>query len=139
MARSKKSGRDLSRADATVLAKQAKVLLMQRLHNGGQDMPPPNLSEAEIRSDVAYLEQLSGVPGAEKKQIAVKELSDRVGEQIVKATCHICHSATGPHPNTQPILEGALPPLGTLTTRVRLPEFLREVANGAPSSICMPQ
>ncbi len=132
MARSKKSGRDLSRADATVLAKQAKVLLMQRLHNGGQDMPPPNLSEAEIRSVVAYLEQLSGVPGAEKKQIAVKELSYRVGEQIVKATCHICHSATGPNPNPQQILEGAIPPLGTLTTRVSLPEFVRKVTNGAP-------
>ena len=132
MARSKKAGRDLSRADATVLAKQAKVILMQRLHKGGQDMPPPNLSEAEIRAVVAYLEQLSGVPGAGKKQIAVKESSYRVGEQIVKATCHICHSATGPNPNPQQILEGAIPPLGTLTTRVSLPEFVRKIINGAP-------
>ena len=132
MARTKKAGRDLSRADATVLAKQAKVILMQRLHNGGQDMPPPNLSEAEIRSVVAYLEQLSGGPGAEKKQIAVKESSYRVGEQIVKATCHICHSATGPNPNPQQISDRAIPPLGTLTTRVSLPEFVRKVTNGAP-------
>jgi len=132
MARSKKAGQDLSRADATELAKQAKVILMQRLHNGGQDMPPPNLSEAEIRSVVAYLEQLSGVPSAEKRQIAVKESSNRVGEQIVKSTCHVCHSATGPNPNPQQILEGAIPPLGTLTTRVSLPEFVRKVTYGAP-------
>ncbi len=137
-ARMKKAGREMNRADVAELAKQSKVLLLQRLHNGSQNMPPPNLSEAEIRSVVAYLEQLSGVPGAGKKQIAVKESSYRVGEQIVKATCHICHSATGPNPNPQQILEGAIPPLGTLTTRVSLPEFVRKVTKGAPIIMGMP-
>jgi len=137
-ARMKKAGREMNRADVAELAKQSKVLLLQRLRNGSQNMPPPNLTEAEIRSVVAYLEQLSGVPGAGKKQIAVKESSYRVGEQIVKATCHICHSATGPNPNPQQILEGAIPPLGTLTTRVSLPEFVRKVTKGAPIIMGMP-
>jgi mono/diheme cytochrome c family protein len=105
---------------------------LQRLHVGGEHMLPPVLSEAEIRSLVAYLEQLSGVPGAEKKQIAVKESSYHVGEHIVKSTCHVCHNATGPNPSTQQILEGAIPPLATLTTRVGLPDFVRKVTKGAP-------
>ena len=133
MARAKKTGQDTSRADAAVLAKQAKDLLLDRFHKGGENMPPfPQLSETEIRSIVAYLEQLSDVPGPEKSQIAVKESSYRVGEHLVKSTCHICHSAAGPNPDPQQLLEGAIPPLSTLTTRTSLPDFVRKVTNGAP-------
>jgi mono/diheme cytochrome c family protein len=132
MARAKKTGQDMSRADAAALATQAKVLLLDRFHKGGENMPPfPQLSEAEIRSIVAYLEQLSDVPGAERSQISVKESSYRVGEHIVKSTCHICHSAAGPNPDPQQLLEGAIPPLNTLTTRTSLPDFIRKVTNGA--------
>jgi cytochrome c5 len=130
--RMKKAGREMSRSDVTTVAKESKVLLLQRLHAGGQHMPPPTLSEGEIRSLVPYLEQLSDVPGAEKNQIAVKESSYRVGEHIVKSTCHICHSATGPNPDSKQIFEGEIPPLSTLTTRVNLPQFVRKVTSGAP-------
>jgi len=133
MERAKKTGQDVSRANTEVLAQQARGLLLQRFHKGGQAMPPfPHLSEAEIRSLVAYLNQLSGVPGAERQQIAVKEPSYRIGEHIVKSTCQICHSATGPNPDPQQLLDGAIPPLSTLTTRTGLPEFVRKVTNGAP-------
>jgi len=126
MERMKKAGREMSRSDVTAVAKESTVLLHQRLHVGGQHMPPPTLSEGEIRSLVPYLEQLSDVRGAEENQIAVKESSYRVGEHIVKSTCHICHSATGPNPNPKQILGGAIPPLSTLTTRVNLPESVIE-------------
>jgi mono/diheme cytochrome c family protein len=130
--RTKKAGQEISRADAAGLAKQAKVLLMQRLHKGGEAMPPfPQLNELEIRSIVAYLEQLSDVPRAERIQVAVKESPYRVGEQIVKSTCHICHSAAGPNPDPQQLLDGTIPPLNTLTTRASLPQFIRKVTNGA--------
>jgi mono/diheme cytochrome c family protein len=132
MDRMKKAGREMSRFDATAMAKESKVLLLQRLHSGGQDMPPPNLSEAEIRSLVPYLEQLSDVPGAEKNRIAVKESSYRVGEHIVKSTCHICHSATGPNPSPDQILKGEIPPLSAVMRRVSLSEFVRKVTSGAP-------
>jgi cytochrome c5 len=132
MKRMKDAGRDVNQSDVTAMAKESKTQLLQRLHAGGESMPPPNLSEAEIRSLIPYLEQLSDVPGAEKNQIAVKESSYRVGEHIVKSTCHVCHSATGLNPNPQQILEGAIPPLSTLTTRVGLAEFVRKVTCGAP-------
>jgi mono/diheme cytochrome c family protein len=128
----KTAGREMSQSEIAAMAKEAKVMLLQRLHVGGEHMLPPVLSEAEIRSLVAYLEQLSGVPGAEKKQLAVKESSYHVGEHIVKSTCHVCHNATGPNPSPQQILEGAIPPLATLTTRVGLPDFVRKVTKGAP-------
>jgi mono/diheme cytochrome c family protein len=132
MERMKKSGREMSRTDVTAMAKESKIILLQRLHNGGKNMPAPTLSEAEIRSLVAYLEQLSGVPGAEKNQIAVKESPYRVGEHLVKSTCHVCHSAKGPNPNPQQIMDGAIPPLSCLITRVGLPDFVRKITSGAP-------
>jgi mono/diheme cytochrome c family protein len=131
--RTKKTGQEMSRAGATELATQAKLLLLQRLHKGGESMPPfPQLSEAEIRSVVAYLEQLSDVPGAERNQIAVEESPARAGEHIVKSTCHICHGAVGPNPDPQQLYDGAIPPLSSLTTRTSLPEFVRKVTVGAP-------
>ena len=137
--RMKKRGGDISRADAAVLAKQSNDALLQRFHKGGENMPPfPQLSEAEIRSLIAYLKQLAGFPGAEKAQVAVNESPSHVGEQIVKSTCHICHSATGTNPNAQQLLEGAIPPLNTLTTRTSLSGFVRKVTAGAPITMGMP-
>ena len=139
MERMKKAGMDMSRANAAVLAKQANAAILDRFHKGGQDMPPfPQLSETEVRSLIAYLRQLAGVPGSEKQQIAITESPSRVGEQIVKSTCHICHNAAGPNPDPQQILEGAIPPLSTLTRRTSLPDFVRKVTFGNPISMGAP-
>lgn len=133
MARMKAAGMDISRADAVKLAQQSNTALLQRLHNGGQNMPPfPHLNEAEIRSLFAYLKQLAGVPGAEGEQIAVKESPIRIGEHIVKSTCHTCHGAVGPDPDAQQLWDGAIPPLSVLTTRKSRPEFIRKVTHGTP-------
>jgi mono/diheme cytochrome c family protein len=133
MERMKATGMDISRADAANLARQANAALLQRLHKGGQNMPPfPHLSEAEIRSLVAYLNQLAGVPGAEGRQIAVTESPRRIGEHIVKSTCHTCHSAAGLDPDPRQIEDGAIPPLSVLTARRSQPEFIRKVTLGAP-------
>jgi mono/diheme cytochrome c family protein len=139
MERMKKVGMDMSRANAAVLAKQANAALLDRFHKGGQDMPPfPQLSETEVRALIAYLRDLAGVPGAEKQQIAITESPARVGEQIVKSTCHICHNAVGPNPDPQQILEGAIPPLSTLTTRTTLSQFGRKVTFGNPITMGAP-
>ncbi len=133
MERMKTAGMDISHADAAKLAQQSNTALLQRLHNGGQDMPAfPHLNDAEIRSLIAYLKQLAGVPGAGSEQLAVKESSVRVGEHIVKTTCHTCHNAAGPDPEPQQIWDGAIPPLSTLTVRKSQDEFIHKVTHGAP-------
>jgi mono/diheme cytochrome c family protein len=133
MARTKKIGQEMSRADAAALANQANVLLIDRFHKGGESMPPfPHLSNAEIHLIVAYMEQLSDVPGTARNQVTIKESPYRVGEHIVKSTCHICHDSAGTNPTPQQLLEGAIPPLSTLTTRTNLPDFIRKVTHGAP-------
>ena len=131
--RMKKVGMDISRSDAAKLASEAKAALLERLQNGGQDMPAfRHLSGTEIRSLTTYLKQLAGIAGAEKKQVAVKESPLRIGEQIAKSTCHICHSASGTNPSARQLSDGAIPPLDTLTSRLGEREFVRKVTRGAP-------
>ena len=131
--RMKATGMNMSHADAVKMAEQSKDALLQRLHNGGQDMPAfPHLDDAEVRALIAYLKQLSGLPGAEREQTSVKESPMRVGEHIVKSTCHTCHAAYGANPSPQQIAEGTIPPLSALTGRVTLPQFVRKVTAGAP-------
>jgi mono/diheme cytochrome c family protein/nitrate reductase NapE component len=131
--RMKKMGIDMSRAQATQLAQQAQAALVQRLHVGGKRMPPfPQLHEAEIRSILAYLRQLAGIPGAENEQTAVNESAVRVGELIVKSTCHICHDAAGPNPSPEQLLAGAIPPLGALSSRKNESGLVQKVTQGAP-------
>jgi len=102
-------------------------------------MPPfPHLSEAEIGALVAYLRQLAGIAGAENEQVTVQESAMRVGEHIVKSTCHTCHDAAGPNPTPQQLEDGAIPPLETLTFRVGQSEFVRKVTAGAPITMGTP-
>jgi mono/diheme cytochrome c family protein len=129
--RMKKAGMDMTPAAASELAKQAQDALVERLHNGGQSMPPfPYLDEGEIRALNSYLRKLAGVPGT--TQMTVTEPPERIGEHIVKSTCHTCHDATGPNPTPEQLESGAIPPLQTLTTRTDEIQFIRKVTAGAP-------
>lgn len=132
--RMKKVGMDVSLQDAMALARQAEGTLLKRLHTGGTDMPSPNpyLTDPEVRSLYAYLRVLAGVPGAEKRQVPITEPPLRVGEHIVKSTCHICHASVGHNPSPQQLLEGQIPPLSSLTSRLSLNEFVTKVTMGAP-------
>jgi mono/diheme cytochrome c family protein len=131
--RMKMTGMALSRRETTELVNQSRNSLLKRLHEGGTDMPSfHHLSEAEIRSLVAYLNQLAGVPGAEKEQVAIQEPHARVGELIVKSTCHVCHDATGTNPTPAELLQGAIPPLSALPARVNQTQLVRKVTSGAP-------
>ncbi len=66
MERMKRVGMDISPANAAEMARQSRKALLQRLHQGGEDMPPfQHLSEPEIRALVAYLNRLAGVSSAD--------------------------------------------------------------------------
>jgi mono/diheme cytochrome c family protein len=139
MERMKKVGMDISRREASQLASQSRTALLNRLHTGGQDMPAfPQLSEAEIRALVTYLKQLADIPGAANEQLTVRESPVRVGELIVKSTCHTCHGAEGSNPNPEQLLQGAIPPLSALTVRTDQAGLVRKVTSGAPVNMGTP-
>jgi mono/diheme cytochrome c family protein len=131
MERMKQRGMEIGSGAANEMAKQAQEALVQRLHNGGTDMPSFSyLSEDEDHALIEYLKQLSGVPGA--KQMSIAASPTRTGELVVKSTCNICHGATGLNPTAAQLEDGAIPPLQTLTTRTDESQFIRKVTSGAP-------
>ena len=133
MQRMAKVGAPMGARAARQLASQAETSLLQRINHGGEKMPPfPDLDKVEVQALIAYLKQLNGVPGAENHQLRVKEPVVRVGEHLVKGTCHICHGATGPVPTPQELLDGAVPPLASLTQSKTLLDFVTKVTEGAP-------
>jgi mono/diheme cytochrome c family protein len=126
--RMKKRGAEITRKDANALAQQSESTLLDRLRKGGKNMPNPRLSEIEIRVLIPYLHQLAGLPA---KQISTHESAVRVGEHLVKSTCHICHAAVGANPSPEQIGAGVIPPLSTLTSRTSLEQFVRKITQGA--------
>jgi hypothetical protein len=104
-----------------------------RIQTGGDAMPSfVYLQPSEERLVLSYLNELAGVSSAPSERGVVITSPVRVGELIVKSTCHICHDASGASPDPRQIFDGAIPPLSTLTHRVNEVEFIRKVTHGAP-------
>jgi cytochrome c5 len=111
---------------------EARDALYRRIRQGGQKMPARGyLQDADIDVLYAYLTQLAGAPDA-KQQTHVTVSWARLGENVVKGTCHICHDAVGPRPGGRALLEGAIPPLAVLLADKPVAEFVNKVRSGAP-------
>lgn len=79
------------------MSELAATSLRDRLRHGGKSMPAFDyLRNDEVEALVGYLEKLAGVPPTERDGLVVPESAARVGEHMVRGTCHICHDATGP-------------------------------------------
>lgn len=130
--RMRERGRPISAAFARELASGSQKDLLARLKKGGQKMPSFGyLTDSEIRALIGYLDVLARVPGS-AKATAVTEPAARVGELVVKGTCHICHDATGTWPGPEEILQGSIPPVAGFTAKKTLPEFTWKARRGAP-------
>ncbi|HVC20971.1 MAG TPA: cytochrome c [Vicinamibacterales bacterium] len=133
MARLKQTGASVPASFAESLVKTGQATLHDRLVNGGKKMPPfRRLSPDEVKALEAYLDLLAGVPGAQARQMTIEEPYQRVGELLVKGTCHICHDATGPGKNPQLQLEGIRPSLASLVRDDSMALFVQKVVHGAP-------
>jgi mono/diheme cytochrome c family protein len=95
-------------------------------------MPPrAHLQTADIDMLYAYLTRLAGAPDR-RAQTQMTVSWPRLGENVVKGTCHICHDAVGPRPTGRALLNGAIPSLGSLLADKPVTEFVNKVRNGAP-------
>ncbi len=127
----KQRGIDLDAKTVNQLVSQAQAVLRTRLQNGGEKMPPfRHLAPEEMKALQAYLEQLAGVPGAERKQVWLSEPAARVGEHLVKGTCHICHESRGPGLGVAVGTPEAIPSLASLSRDRSQSEIIRKVREG---------
>jgi mono/diheme cytochrome c family protein len=118
-------------AAARAQASRAQAELHTRVLKGGQRMPPlSHLQEADFAAIYAYLTELAGTPDAPPK--AQRSVSwSRLGEHVIKGTCHICHDATGPRLTDQAMAQGAIPPFTTLLEEKAVVDFLTKVRSGS--------
>jgi mono/diheme cytochrome c family protein len=117
-----------ARAQAT----RARADLYQRIRKGGQRMPAlAHLQESDIDAVYAYLTLLAGAPDAPPQSRQPTSWA-RLGEHVVKGTCHICHDAVGPRPSRQALAPGTIPPFTTLLEDKAVADFVTKVRSGAP-------
>ena len=130
--RMKERGRPVDPKFIRQLASLNEADLQKRLKVGGHDMPSfAYLSEEEIQVLRPYLDALASVPGAERRQRQITEPPVRVGELIVKGTCHICHDATGPDTGPATLANGVIPSLAVFRRHETLVQFVPKVREGA--------
>jgi mono/diheme cytochrome c family protein len=116
------------RADVT----KARTELYRRIREGGQRMPPhAHLETSDIDALYAFLTELARVPDRAPPSRRVVTRA-KLGEHVVKGTCHICHDAVGPRPTADEMLQGAIPPLSIVHADNSQTAFVSKAKNGAP-------
>ncbi len=134
--RMKAMGRPISAAMARDMAASGEAAIRTRLLKGGEKMPPfDHLQGAEVDALLAFLRELAGVPGAAGQQIRIAESYTRVGEHLVKGTCHVCHAATGPGTSAEALLTNQLPSLASFPRDKTIFFVLQKVRQGAPVAV----
>jgi mono/diheme cytochrome c family protein len=122
-----KSGAAAARAQAA----RARTDLHNRVQRGGQRMPPlAHLDEADFVALYAYLAQLAGSPDAPPQSRRTVSWS-RLGEHVIKGTCHICHDAVGSRPTAQAMAQGTVPAFTMLLEDKPVVDFVTKVRSGA--------
>ena len=117
---------------------QARSELYRRIREGGQRMPPfAHLQEADIDVLYAYLTELAHTPDSPRQSQRIVSWG-RLGEHVVKGTCHICHDAVGARPTGEALLQGAIPPLAVLVADNPPITFISKARNGAPVAMGRP-
>ena len=121
----KARGRPLDAVMLRQLTAANEVDLRTRLRQGGHNMPAfGQISDHEYAVLRPYLDDLAGVNPRKTGPRTIAEPADRVGELIVKGTCHICHDATHFDQRPTTVLSGAIPSLASLPHDKTFGEFV---------------
>jgi mono/diheme cytochrome c family protein len=129
----KARGRPVDAAMIRQLTTANEADLRTRLRQGGHNMPAfGQISDQEYAVLRPYLDDLAGVKPRKAGQKTIAEPADRVGELIVKGTCHICHDATTVAQRPTTVLSGVIPALATLPHDKPFVDFVKKVREGAP-------
>jgi mono/diheme cytochrome c family protein len=136
--RMKERGTPIDRNMAEELASQALDEVRNRLKMGGEKMPPfDHLRGDEVDALLDYLDRLADVPVNDRAELHVTETASRVGEHVIKGTCHICHDATGPGGGHMTMMQGIIPSLASFPQEQSLSVVLRQVEYGSSSMMGM--
>jgi len=114
---------------------QVRQDVLARVHRGGQRMPSREyLRDPDLTRLYEYLSRLAGATVA-SHAVPEQVTWARLGEQVVKGTCHICHDATGTWPTDAARIAGAIPSLQALMASRTVADFVTKASKGAPVHI----
>lgn len=109
-----------------------------RFQHGGKNMPSFEYLRAdEVEALLGYLERLASVPPTKRDGLLVPESAARVGEHIVRGTCHVCHDATGPGSGHTAMTQGTIPSLSSIPRDHSLSGVVHQVQYGSSSTMKM--
>ncbi len=132
VANMKARGRSVDLAFIRQLTIQNEADLRTRLRHGGHNMPAfEQITDPEYAVLRGYLDELADIPVAGKPKTMI-EPADRVGELIVKGTCHICHDAFQDQQPPTTVLSGVIPALVSMPREKTFADFVTKVREGAP-------
>lgn len=86
---------------------------------------------------IAYLQVLAGVSSKGGGRILVTESVARVGEHLVKGTCHICHNATGSGGGHMAMMSGIIPSLASFPVEKTMQDVIRQLEQGSMPMMAM--
>ena len=136
--RMERMGRPIDGEFVRELAAGADSALRERLKSGGEKMPAfRHLRGDEVDALVQYLKRLAHVPDAGTAVMLVPQSVARVGEHLVKGTCHVCHDATGPGPGQTTMMRGIIPSLAGMSAQQSMQDVVRQVLLGSSSMTSM--
>jgi mono/diheme cytochrome c family protein len=119
-------------AEARARPERVRAAILTRVHNGGQRMPSrEHLNDGELDLLFAYLGVLAGSPKAGPVKHETVSWA-RVGQHVVKGTCHICHDAVGPRPTDAAWVQGKIPSLQSMLASQSVADFVTKARSGAP-------
>jgi mono/diheme cytochrome c family protein len=129
--RMKERGHPIDEAFARQLAAEGDKPLRERLVNGGEKMPAfKHLEGKEVDALLGYLKSLAGVPEERNADLRVTQSVARVGEHLVKGTCHLCHDATGPGSGHRMMMQGIIPSLASFPEQKSPSDVSHKVLQG---------
>ncbi len=138
MARKRMEARGLDVDDDVIqqVTELAEASLRDRFQHGGKNMPSFEYLRAdEVEALFGYLEKLASVPATKRDGLLVPESAARVGEHIVRGTCHVCHDATGPGSGHATMTRGILPSLASIPRDHSLSGVVHQVQYGSCSTM----
>ena len=122
----------VAEAEARLKPERVRRDVLTRVHRGGQRMPPREyLRDDDLALLYDYLQALAGTRAAPPARTEVVTWG-RLGEQVVKGTCHICHDAVGARPSDAALVQGAIPSLASIMATQSVADFVTKASKGAP-------
>jgi mono/diheme cytochrome c family protein len=134
MTRKRMEARGLDADDDMIqqVTELADASVRDRFQHGGKNMPSfEYLRPDEVEALYGYLEKLASVPPTKRDGLLVPESAARVGEHIVRGTCHVCHDATGPGSGHAAMTQGTIPSLASIPRDHSLSGVVHQVQYGS--------